>query len=234
LSSRSSKRYMRQILLTNDDGIESPGLSALESAVAELGQITVVAPNRERSATSHCITLDQAVRYQQLAPNRFAVEGTPADSVIAALLRIMIEPPALVISGVNCGSNVGSDILYSGTVAAASEAVLQGIPAIAISAHSRGDCKTAAQIAARIATQVLNHGLPPDVILNVNCPLKWNGEFRLTHQGRKGAEPFTDYEALSLGCVSISPLQINRTAHRHFDHFTGWTDQLNAWLAARR
>src|SRR5262245_55532567 len=223
---------MHQILITNDDGIESPALEALEAALSTIGHVTVVAPDRERSATSHGITLDRPVPYQRLAPNRFAVQGTPADCVISALLRIFPQPPSLVISGVNLGSNIGSDILYSGTVAAASEAALQGIPAIAVSAHSRADYVSAAAVAARIAEQVLEHGLPPDVILNVNYPLEWNGEFRLTRQGRRAPEPLTDYEALVMGYVSISPLQINRTAHNHFEHFTGWTDQLGAVFAS--
>ena len=221
---------MHRILITNDDGIESPALKALETSLAGIGTVTVVAPDRERSATSHGITLGQAVSYRELAPNRFSVEGTPADCVIAALLRIFQQPPSLVISGVNRGSNLGSDILYSGTVAAAFEATLQGIPSIAVSAHSQADFGSAAEIATRIAGHVLEFGLPPDVILNVNYPLVWNGEFRLTRQGRNALEPLTDYEALALGYVSISPLQINRTAHMHFDHFTGWTDQLGAVL----
>jgi 5'-nucleotidase len=217
---------MHHILITNDDGIHSPALTALEAALSDLARVTVVAPDRERSAASHGITLDQAVVYQQLATNRYAVEGTPADCVITALYRILKEPPSLVISGVNRGSNLGCDILYSGTVAAASEAVLQGVEAIAVSAHPRADYASAAEVGARIAAQVLQHGMPRDVLLNVNYPLQWNGEFRLTRQGRREAEPHTDYEALSLGYVSISPLHINRTAHGHFDHFTPWLDRL--------
>jgi 5'-nucleotidase len=224
---------MHQILITNDDGIQSSALDALAGALSGLGDVTVVAPDRERSATSHCITLDQAVAYQQLSENRFAVQGTPVDCVLAALRRILKRPPSLVISGVNCGWNIGSDILYSGTVAAASEAALHGIAGIAVSTYPHKDYASAAQIAARIAAQVLEHGLPPDVMLNVNCPLKWNGEFRLTRQGRRSAEPLTDYEAVRLGYVSISPLQINRTAHTHFDHFTGWPEQRGAWQAAK-
>jgi 5'-nucleotidase len=143
------------------------------------------------------------------------------------------QPPSLVISGVNCGSNLGTDILYSGTVAAASEAALQGFPAIAVSAHPASDYASAAQVAARVAARVIEQGLPPDVILNVNFPLEWNGEFRLTRQGRRVAEPLTDYEALSLGYVSISPLQINRTAHTHFDHFNRWLDHFAACQPAK-
>jgi 5'-nucleotidase len=216
---------MHHILITNDDGIHSPALAPLEASLSHLGRVTVVAPDRERSAASHCITLDQAVAYQQLAPNRFAVEGTPADCVITAL-EILKRPPSLVISGINRGSNLGRDIQYSGTVAAAFEAALQGIPAIAVSAQLRADFMAAAQVAARIATHVLENGLPPDVILNVNYPLEWNGEFRLVRQGRTLGEPLTDYEALAAGYVSISPLQINRTAHSHFGHFAGWPEQL--------
>jgi 5'-nucleotidase len=139
-----------------------------------------------------------------------------------------------VISGVNRGSNLGIDILYSGTVAAAFEAALQEIPAIAVSAHPRADYTSAAQVAARIAAQVIERGLPPDVILNINYPLEWNGEFRLTRQGRRSPEPLTDCEALGLGYVSISPLHINRTAHTHFDHVARWTEWLGAAQAAKR
>jgi 5'-nucleotidase len=215
------------ILITNDDGIESPALAALEAALSHLGRVTVVAPDRERSAASHSLTIHEAVTCHRIAPNRFAVEGTPADCVVAALLRIMEEPPGIVVAGVNRGSNVGDDILYSGTVAAATEAVLQGIPAIAISAFLGSDYKSAARVAARIAARVLEEGLPPDVLLNINYPAEWNGEFRLTRQGRRSAEPLTDHEALALGFVSICPLQINRTAHEHFEHFADWIGEIS-------
>ena len=122
-----------EILVTNDDGIRSPALEALEITLADLGHVTVVAPDREMSATSQCITLNQPLRYHQVAPNRYAVQGTPSDCVILASLRILKERPALVISGINRGANIGDDIAYSGTVAAAFEAALQGIAGIAIS-----------------------------------------------------------------------------------------------------
>src|SRR5262245_45899313 len=224
---------MHRILVTNDDGIQSPALAALETALSELGEVTVVAPHCERSASSHGITLDQPVSYLQVATNRYAVEGTPVDCVITALLRIMKDAPAIVVSGVNRGSNICTDILYSGTVAAASEAVLQGIPAIAVSAHPAASYASAAQVAARLASRVLEQGLPADVLLNVNYPLEWNGEFRLTRQGRRSSEPLTDYEALRQGYVSVSPLRINRTAHNHFEHFTEWMNQLGAWMPAK-
>jgi 5'-nucleotidase len=200
---------MHEILITNDDGILAPGLEALANALSRVGRLTVVAPDRERSAASHGITVLGPVVYHQIADRRFAVQGTPADCVITALMQIMRERPSLVVSGVNRGLNVGHDIFYSGTVAAATEAVLHGIPAIAISTNS--DFKAAAEVACQLACRVLKEGLPPDVLLNVNHPRKWNGECRLTRQGRRSPEPSTDHEALAAGYVSICPLQINRT-----------------------
>jgi 5'-nucleotidase len=249
-----------EILITNDDGIQSPAIEALEIAIAGLGHITVVAPDREMSATSQCITLNQPLRFHKLGPNRYAVQGTPADCVILASLKILNRKPDLVISGVNRGANVGDDIAYSGTVAAAFEAALQGIPAIAVSTYAREspDYMPAAQVAARIAARVLEDGLPPDVILNVNFPRDWNGGIRFTRQGRQAAktvlvenldprgreyfwlheelhsgeshvpnEPMTDYAAVAAGYLSICPLQLDRTAHLHFDHFVSWSDLLN-------
>ena len=180
-----------QILVTNDDGIQSPALEALEATLGDLGHVTVVAPDREMSATSHCITLNEPLRYHANGPDRYAVQGTPADCVILASLRILKEKPSLVVSGVNRGANVGDDISYSGTVAAAFEAALQGIPGIAISTFARvnPDFMPAAQVAARLAARVLEDGLPPDVILNVNFPDHWNGEFKVTRQGRRASKP---------------------------------------------
>jgi 5'-nucleotidase len=179
-----------RILVTNDDGVHSPGLTALERALSKLGHVTVVAPDREMSATSHCITLNQPLRYEQLDRNRYAVQGTPADCVILASLRILPEKPALVVSGVNRGSNVGDDISYSGTIAAASEGALQGIPSIAVSTYAGAevDFAEAASIAEVLAQRVLEYGLPPDVILNVNFPESWNGHVRWTRQGRRAGK----------------------------------------------
>jgi len=178
------------ILLTNDDGIHSPGLTALEYALSPLGNVVTVAPDREMSATSHRITMHQPIRYQDAGPNRHSVEGSPADCVILACLRILTRPPALVISGVNRGLNLGDDINYSGTVSAAFEAALQGIPAIAVStfATEKTDFASAAQVTARLVRRVMEHGLPPDVVLNVNFPQTWNGSVRLTRQGRQATQ----------------------------------------------
>src|SRR5262245_40708119 len=120
------------ILLTNDDGIHSPGLNALEEALSPLGSITIVAPDREMSASSQSLTLNQPLRFHKVGANRYAVSGTPADCVILAAIKILHERPSLVISGINRGMNIGDDIAYSGTVAGALEASLQGMPAIAV------------------------------------------------------------------------------------------------------
>ena len=179
-----------RILITNDDGIHSPGLEALVRVLSKHGRVTVAAPDREMSATSHSLTLNQPLRYHELGPNRFAVQGTPADCVILAALRILQEKPTLIVSGVNRGSNVGDDINYSGTVAAASEGALQGIPAIAVSTSALNDpdYASAASVAERLAERVLHYGLPPDVVLNVNFPASWNGEVRWTRQGRRAGK----------------------------------------------
>jgi 5'-nucleotidase len=181
---------MPSILLTNDDGIHSPAFDALESALSRLAEIIIVAPDREMSACSQSLTLNQPLRFHQVGPNRFAVQGTPADCVILASIKILQKKPDLVISGVNRGLNVGDDVAYSGTVAGAMEAALQGHPGIAVSTFPRPepDFPAAVEAALPIVAKVLRDGLPPDVILNVNYPEKWNGEFRVTRQGRRAGK----------------------------------------------
>ena len=176
-----------QILITNDDGIASPALKALEVELRHLGRLTVVAPDREMSATSHSITLNRPLRFHQVAANRFSVDGTPADCVILAFLRILETRPHLLVSGINRGKNVGDSVAYSGTLAAAFEGALQGIPGIAVSLEYREpmDFKPAAEFTAVLAHRVLEEGLPPGVVLNVNFPTVWNGRILLTRQGQK-------------------------------------------------
>jgi 5'-nucleotidase len=216
------------ILITNDDGITSPGITALEKYLAPLGRLITVAPDREMSATSHRITVHQQVRYLTAGKDRFAVvEGSPADCVILASMQILKKPPALVVSGVNRGWNLGDDINYSGTVSAAFEAALQGIPAIAVStyAHDKPEFVAAAQVVAKLAQRVIEHGLPPDVVLNVNFPQKWNGKVRVTRQGRqtvrnssgeKSGSPVSGYnwlfEKLSGGKAKVAAKQADDNA----------------------
>src|SRR5688572_8971429 len=121
------------ILVSNDDGVNAPGLVALADALRPVADVMVVAPDRERSATSHSISLDRPLRVDELEPGVFSVDGTPVDCVYLALLHLVPRPPALVVSGINHGFNLGSDVFYSGTVAGALEAALRDVPAIALS-----------------------------------------------------------------------------------------------------
>ena len=177
------------ILVTNDDGIHSPGLQALAGSLGALGRVVVVAPDRERSAVSHSLTLHAPLRAEEVAPGHFAVDGTPTDCVNLGLHGLLAERPALVVSGINRGGNMGDDITYSGTVAAAMEATLMGVPAIAVSleaaAFTYEDFLPAAAVAAELATAMLTHRLPADTLLNVNVPAGPSRGVRLTRQGKR-------------------------------------------------
>lgn len=161
------------ILVTNDDGIHSEGLESLAAALAAVGDVTVVAPDRERSAVSHALTLHRPLRINRLREGWYAVEGTPTDCVYLATRSLLKDRrPALVASGINKGSNLGDDIHYSGTVSAAFEGTVLGIPSIAVSVIGRGPWhfETAAAFVARLAQRVLDEKLPGDTLLNVNVP----------------------------------------------------------------
>lgn len=161
-----------RILVTNDDGIDSPGLTALAEALKAIGEVWVVAPDRERTAVAHAVTLHKPLRLHRLASRTFSVNGTPVDCVNLALLKVMPKPPAIVVSGINKGVNLGDDVLYSGTVSAAMEGTILGIPSIAVSQEGRETFRfpVAADYAARIVRQVLAQGLPDETLLNVNVP----------------------------------------------------------------
>src|SRR5215470_12232693 len=142
------------ILVSNDDGIHSEGLHALEAALAKVGEIYTVAPDREQSAVSHSLTLHRPLRVNEIAPARFAVDGTPTDCVNLAINGILRRRPALVVSGINLGANLGDDVTYSGTVSAAMEGTLLGIPSMAISLLGREGFRfdAASRFARRLAT----------------------------------------------------------------------------------
>ncbi len=164
-----------RLLLSNDDGIDAPGLGVLTAALEDAHQVWVVAPATEQSARSHSLTMHDPLRLYPRGPRRFAVGGTPADAVYVALHHLLEQPPDLVLSGINHGSNLGSDVHYSGTVAAAREATLHGHQAVALSLHREpGDVElfwdTAARVAVRVAEAVRRHPIPPGVLLNVNVP----------------------------------------------------------------
>jgi len=178
------------ILVTNDDGIHAPGLSALAGALSALDEVTVVAPDRERSAVSHTITLSRPLRVARLADGRYSVDGTPSDCVHLAAFHILPKKPDLLVSGINRGGNLGDDVTYSGTVWAALEGRLIGIPSFAVSlaGDEPGDYRAAAAFSARLARWVGSHGLPSDTILNVNVPDLPGldlSRVRVTRQGRR-------------------------------------------------
>jgi 5'-nucleotidase len=161
------------ILVTNDDGIHSPGIQALVSAFSLLGTVAVVAPDRERSAVGHALTLHHPLRVFPLRDGYYAVDGTPTDCVNLGINHLLKNKPDIVVSGINRGANLADDVTYSGTVSAALEATLMGIPAMAVSlvTSSAGvHYDAAAAAAVRIATSLVSHGLPPDTFLNVNVP----------------------------------------------------------------
>ncbi len=177
------------ILLTNDDGIHSAGLQALADEMQSLGRVVVVAPDRERSAVGHALTLHAPLRAEEIQTDRWAVSGTPTDAVSLGIHGLLKEKPALVVSGINKGANMGDDLTYSGTVAAAMEATLMGVPAIAISLASKefsyDNFRSAASVARQMAETVLEHGLPADTFINVNVPDSAPLGIRLTRQGKR-------------------------------------------------
>src|SRR5499426_894149 len=173
------------ILVTNDDGIHARGLAVLAEALEPLGEVYVVAPDREQSAVGHALTLHRPLRVDQIGERRFAVNGTPSDCVNMAVLGFLPERPALVVSGINHGSNLGDDVTYSGTVSAAMEGTLLGVPSIAISLVDDGDLAVAGRVAALIAARVLVEGLPAKAFLNVNVPATPPRGLRMTQLGHR-------------------------------------------------
>ena len=177
------------ILLTNDDGFGADGLRILEEALAPLGKVWVVAPDREQSGQGHALTLHHPLRFARRGPRQFVVQGTPTDCIYLGVHKILPDRPALVASGINRGFNLGDDITYSGTVSAAFEATLMSVPAFAVSQEAAGsdipDYGAAARFAAALAEQILSHGMPPDTLLNVNVPRAAPRGVRVTRQGKR-------------------------------------------------
>ncbi len=160
------------LLLSNDDGIHANGLRLLAEALSPLGKITVVAPNRNRSAASNSLTLERPIRAQKVAENWYSVDGTPTDCVHLAITGLLKDEPDIVVSGINAGANLGDDVIYSGTVAAAMEGRFLGLPAVAISLASFQPkyMQDAAQVSAAMIAKLSETLLPRDVIININIP----------------------------------------------------------------
>jgi len=233
---------MAIILVTNDDGILSSGIKMLAEELEAVGEVWVVAPEREVSSVSHAITLNQPLRAEKIAPQRYAVCGTPTDCVLLGVLKLLPAKPALVVSGINRGVNLADDITYSGTVAGAMEGALLGISSFAISFEdSDGDFKKPALFAKVLSSKLIKSPLPPGRFLNVNVPSSEIKGVRITRQGRRsggesvlervdprgklyywigpqhypeGEPEDTDIGALKRGYISITPLRLDLTDYQ--------------------
>lgn len=232
---------MPLILVTNDDGVRSEGIHALAEALAPLGDVTVVAPQLEASAIGHALTLRRPLRLERLGEGIYSVDGTPTDCVNIAITTVLRGRPDLVVSGINKGYNIGDDVTYSGTVAGALEGALLGIPSIAVSLERTREVpqfQHAAAAAATVAAAVLQRGLPPRTLLNLNVPRGKPKGLRITVQGRRNhitsvaesvdprGQPYywieegqsdwephdrSDYQAVRDGYISLTPLQPDLT-----------------------
>ena len=178
------------ILLSNDDGIHSEGIVALERSLALLAEVYTVAPEREQTSMSHALTLHRPLRVREISANRLAIDGTPTDCVKLALTGLLPVRPDLIVSGINQGPNLGDDIIYSGTVSAALEGALLGLPAIAVSlvTFERFEFKIAAEFTAALVERVQQQGMPREMLLNVNVPALAKEQikgWRFTRQGKR-------------------------------------------------
>ena len=238
---------MPHILLTNDDGIAGPGLTALRKAIAPLGRTVVVAPDRDNSAVSHALTMNRPLRVIKLDESVYTLDGTPTDCVAIGLGRIMKKKPDLLISGINSGSNLGDDITYSGTVSAAVEGTMYSVPSMAVSLAGPPpyDFTAAAMVTAKLAAMILARGLPENTLMNVNVPQETIAGIRITRQGRRlwensihetydphgrmhywigGGTPVrdsaldTDVHAIQSGFISVTPIHLDLTNHEGIFH----------------
>lgn len=248
---------MTRILVTNDDGIFSEGLKLLAQALSDLGEVVVVAPDREQSAAGHSLTLHRPLRMRQIRDGWYAVDGTPTDCVNLAVLWLLKEhPPDIVCSGINFGLNLGDDVTYSGTVSATFEGTLLGIPSIAFSQEvAEGfSFEPGARFARRFISLLLSQPLAKDLLLNVNIPAGEHRDVRFTKLGRRvykqsvvekidprGRKYYwiagtpewqegegTDYEAVHTGAISITPLHLDLTDYRSLPIYAELVEKLSA------
>ncbi|MCF6226426.1 MAG: 5'/3'-nucleotidase SurE [Xanthomonadales bacterium] len=247
------------LLVSNDDGFHASGIQTLSERLSQFATVTIVAPSSNRSGASNSLTLDGPIRVTKMADNQFKLSGTPTDCVHIALTGMLDKDPDMVVSGINHGANLGDDVLYSGTVAAAMEGRFLGLPALAISLlWSSGEqhFKTAAEAAALIVEKLRQDPLPADTILNVNVPnLPWEEiqGFEVTRLGHRhraeaaipmqdprgrlhywiggpGKEedsgPGTDFDAVSRGYISITPIHVDLTRYQALEQVANWIGSL--------
>jgi 5'-nucleotidase len=246
-----------RILVTNDDGIFSEGIERLAAALSEVGDVYTVAPDQERSAAGHALTLDVPLRAKEIGEKRWSVNGTPTDCVNWGVLHLLRdERPGLLFSGINLGLNLGDDVTYSGTVSAAFEGALLGIPSVAVSQEiEKGfTFDAAAEFSTRLARHLLGKSLPPKTLVNVNVPA---GEVRGVRVGRLGTRRYgetviektdprgrpyywigstipvgeleegTDIIAVSQKSISLTPIHLDLTAYHAMDLLEGIASELS-------
>lgn len=243
-----------KILLSNDDGYFAKGLNILTEALELVADVIVMAPDQNRSGASNSLTLNQPLRVSKLSDNRFKVNGTPADCVHLALTGYLNTAPDLVISGINHGANLGDDVIYSGTVAAAMEGRFLDLPSIAVSLVGKNPkhFKTAADVVVKLVKKIKRSSFPPDVVLNLNVPNIPTSELKGVKTTRLGTriksekilkekDPYekdlywigpageanddiegTDFEAISQGFASITPLRIDMTRTSTMQDLSNW------------
>ena len=240
------------ILLTNDDGIWDSGVQVLRKSIETEWNTVLIAPDREQSASSHALTLNRPLRVNKIDNNTMSVDGTPTDCVMLALNGLLDRKPDLVISGINKGANLGDDVIYSGTVAAAAESTVLAVPAIAVSLvdPENTNLEWSAEIILKIAKTVINRHLPKGIFLNVNIPRRWTGrQYEITNLGTRSfrdiivekidphGKPYywiggqvekwkgdgnCDFAAIERGNVSITPLHLDMTAGYVLDDIKAW------------
>jgi 5'-nucleotidase len=243
------------ILVTNDDGVHAAGIRALADVLGRVGEVHIVAPDREVSACSQSLTLKHPLRAQRIEQRVHAVDGTPADCVNLAVVKLLPARPSLVVAGINHGANLGEDVFYSGTVGGAREGTFFGIHSMAVSlaARGEGDFTYAAEFTLRLAELVLERGLPHRTLLNVNVPPGRPIGAAVTVQGKRehegivleGIDPrsrpyywieegrdqwvrddLSDIFAVRRNLVSISPLQADTTHHTALATLREWEKAL--------
>lgn len=242
-----------KVLLSNDDGVHAQGIHALAESLNDIADVTIVAPDRNRSGASNSLTLEQPLRVNEIADGVFSVQGTPTDCVHFALNELMKDDlPDLVLSGINHGANLGDDVLYSGTVAAAMEGHFLGVQAVAFSLVGKHNFASAGKIARHIVEQHLAKPIPTNRLLNINVPdlpfdelkgiavtrlgARHHAEAMIKQQDPRGHDIYwlgppgkeqdagegTDFYAVDQGFVSVTPLQVDLTAHESLMSMENW------------
>lgn len=245
-----------KILICNDDGYQAEGINTLAETLSEEHDIFIVAPDRNRSGASNSLTLDRPLTVKQYQPNRYYVNGTPTDCVHLALTGLIDTKFDMLVSGVNDGENLGSDVLYSGTVAAAVAARGIGLPAIAVSLQGRKHFLAGAMVAKKIVSMLIPHPLPAGTILNINVPDLPFDQIRAYDITRLGVRdvskdvvreisprgkeiywiglpgdaqesgPGTDFGAINNSNVSITPLKFDLTHYEVFESLSKWCENI--------